>query len=226
MLAVSVGFVNRRMVFLRCQGYPGAARRLYRRAAWALGLLCLLAMLAQELMLLLSHQLSWRTGLPLHLCSAMGVLMLPTLLTGNESLRHAALYLGVPGALAALLFPAILSTPWPRGMALAFHALHASLAVAPWLPFGLGWRPKPIGAVQAGAVLGGLGCAAAVANRLTGGNYLFLSTPVAGTPLMLLARHGLGAYRAWLALLCAGALFIQAAAVCLWGLKKAGGNNG
>ena len=122
MLAVSVGFVNRRMVFFRCQGYPGAARRLYRRAAWALGLLCLLAMLAQELMLLLSHQLSWRTGLPLHLCSAMGVLMLPTLLTGNESLRHAALYLGVPGALAALLFPAVLSTPWPRGMALAWLA--------------------------------------------------------------------------------------------------------
>ena len=41
--------------------------------------------------------------------------------------------------------------------------------------------------------------AAEVANRLTGGNYLFLSGPVAGTPLVLLARWGAAVYRLLLA---------------------------
>lgn len=188
---------------------------LYRRYAWTLGLLIASAMAVQEGILLRCGMLSLATGLPLHLCSLMGVLTLPMLLTRSRMLRSAALFAGVPGAALALLFPAVLDTPWPRLTALAFHTLHAGLACAPWLVIAQGWRPRPSDAWRAGFVLLLAGIAAMVVNPLTAGNYLFLATPIAGTPLALLGRWGIWPYRALLAgiaaaVLATGALLVRA----------------
>ena len=189
----------RRIVFWRRMGMPRAARRRYLLAAWALGGGVLAAMGVQELILLRAGLLTLQTGLPLHLCSVMGLMALPALLTRRPLLLHASLFAGVPGALLALMFPAVLDTPWPRLTALAFHAMHAGLLCVPLLPMAMGWRPEPRGAVQAWGFLLLAAGAAEVANRLTGGNYLFLSGPVAGTPLVLLARWGAAVYRLLLA---------------------------
>lgn len=200
---------GRRIRQLRKAGESAAARRCYRLSAWLLGGTILAAMAVQETILLLSGLLSWQTGLPLHLCSLLGLLTLPALLTRRETLLDGLLLAGVPGALLALLFPAALTTPWPRLTLAAFHTLHAGLVCAPLLPLYDGWRPGPRSALRAWGLLLGAGGAALIANHLTGGNYLFLSGPVAGTPLTWLARWGRGPYRLLLAGLAGAVLTLE-----------------
>lgn len=206
----------------RSRGFPDRAQRLYRRAAWTLGLLILAAMGVQETILLLSGLLSWQTGLPLHLCSLMGLLTLPMLLTRRPLLMNAALFAGLPGAALALLFPAVLATPWPAATALAFHTLHAGLVCAPLLPMALGWRPRPQGAAGAWLLLLLAAGTAMLANAATGGNYLFLAGPVAGTPLMWLARWGIGGYRLLLMALATLLLATEAAVLAAFQRRRKG----
>lgn len=191
------------------------AQRLYRRLALALGSIVLLSMAAQEALLLEGGLLNWATGLPLHLCSLMGLLLLPALLTRRDALLHTLLYAGVPGAGLALLFPSVARTPAPMWMAFFFCVMHAGIVLAPLLPMAMGWRPRPRGAGQALLFLLLAGSAAALANRLTGGNYIFLSGPVAGTPLMALSHWGQSVYRALLAALAALTLLAGAVIVHL-----------
>lgn len=192
---------------------PDKSLRLYRLMAWGMGGIVLGAMAAQETILLLAGQLTWATGLPLHLCSLMGLTVLPALVTRRETLLSALLYAGVPGAALALLFPAVADTPWPGLTRFFFLLMHAGIVLSPLLPTAAGWRPRPMGALRAGLFLLGAGIAASIANALTGGNYLFLAGPVAGTPLVLLARQGRGAYRLLLAILAILVLAGEAAFV-------------
>lgn len=182
----------------------------YRRYALALGGLIWLAMLIQEGVLLLCGLLDWASGLPLHLCSLLGVLTLPMLLGRSRLLRSAALFVGIPGAALAVIFPAVLQTPWPRVTAIAFHTLHAGLICAPWLPIAEDWRPLPADAARAGLFLLMAAGTAMLVNPLTGGNYLFLAHPIAGTPLAWLGQWGILPYRGWLALLAAALLGVEA----------------
>lgn len=179
------------------------SQRLYLTGSVLLGGCVWISMAAQELLLARAGQLTWATGLPLHLCSLMGLLALPALLTRQDALLHTLLYAGAPGALLALLFPAVAETPWPGWTAFFFHTMHAGLVCAPLLPMMLGWRPRPEGALQAWLFLLLAGGVAMAANALTGGNYLFLAGPVTGTPLMLLSGWGSSVYRLLLALLAA-----------------------
>lgn len=206
--------VMRRIIFLRGCGCPAPARRLYMRAAWSLGLAAYAAMAAQELILLLDGRLRWSNALPLHLCSLMGLLTLPMLLTRRRMLWHWSLFLGMPGAALALLFPSILATSQPEVTALAFHLLHCVVLLAPLLPFSLGIRPRPSGAVCSMLFLLVLGFIDLGVNALTGGNYLFLEAPASGTPLAWMARRGVSAYR----LMLAGAtlLVLGAEALAVW----------
>lgn len=190
----------------------------YRRRAWLLGSLILASMLVQEGVLFFAGWLDWANGLPLHLCSLLGLLTLPMLLRRNPFLCSAALFIGVPGAALALIFPAVLATPWPRVTAIAFHTLHAGLVCAPWLAIAGGWKPHPADAAWAGLFLLLAGVLAMLVNPLTGGNYLFLAAPVAGTPLALLGRWGLQPYRGLLALLAFAALAVEA--LLLRGMQK------
>ena len=207
--------VCRRLFLLWQTDAEKTALRLYRRAAWLLGGTILTAMAMQEVILLLAGQLSWATGLPLHLCSLMGILTLPALLTRRDTLLSALLYAGMPGAALALVFPAVADTPWPRLTGFLFCLMHAGIAFSPLLPLSLGWRPRPLGAMKAGLLLLGAGAAASAANGLTGGNYLFLAGPVTGTPLMLLGGGSSVVYRLLLAALAILLLSGEAAIVFL-----------
>lgn len=194
---------------------PDGALLLYRSLAWGLGGIVLGAMAVQETILLLAGQLTWVTGLPLHLCSLMGLTVLPALVTRRETLLSALLYAGVPGAALALIFPAVADTPWPGITRFFFLLMHAGIVVSPLLPLAAGWQPRPMGALRAGLFLLGAGIAASITNALTGGNYLFLAGPVAGTPLVLLHRWGGHVYRLLLALLAAFLLTGEAALISL-----------
>lgn len=219
-MAAAVGVVVRRVRLLRARGSQEAAAGLYRRTAWVLGLTVYAAMVVQEGVLLASGMLNWRTGLPLHLCSMMGVLALPMLLSGRRFLWHLSLYLGLPGAAMALLFPAVLSTPWPLVTELSFFVLHAGLVLAPLLPLCLGRRPSPKGAIAAGLFLLAAGLAVIVVNDRLGSNYLFVSWAIPGTPLEWLAQWGMTGYRVLLGALCAILLALEAAGVRFIGRKE------
>ena len=183
--------------------------RIYRIGAMTLGGSIWAAMAAQEVILARAGQLSWASGLPLHLCSLMGLMVVPALLTRQDALLHTMLYAGAPGALLALLFPAVADTPWPGWTAFFFFAMHAGLFCAPLLPMMLGWRPRPEGALQAWLFLLLAGGIAMIVNELTGGNYLFLAGPVAGTPLLLLSGWGSTVYRLLLAMMAGVVLTVE-----------------
>ena len=198
--------------------------RVYRRYAWMLGLLVYAAMLTQEGILLFSGMLDWSNGLPLHLCSLLGVLTLPMLLTRRRILCSAALFIGIPGAALAVIFPAVLRTPWPVLTAAAFHTLHAGLICAPWLVIARGWRPAAADAGRAGIVLLAAGALAMLINPLAGGNYLFLAFPIPGTPLAWLGQWGIWPYRALLAAL-AGMVLASGAMIAALAQKRSARTN-
>lgn len=217
LLGAAMGIAMRRIALWRRCGYGQAARRLYQICGWLLGGGVYAAMLTQEAVLAFSGQLAWRNALPLHLCSMLGLLTLPMLLTRRRGLWHVSLYLGLPGALAALVFPAVLETPWPRLTETAFHLMHCGVFLAPFLPLGLGMRPSPRGALTALAALALLAGIAAGANMLSGGNYLFLN----GSPIPWMNRWGLAA---WRVMLGSGALMVLGAeALLVWFLKHKSG---
>ena len=219
-LATGTGICMRRIAQWRRLGYPRLMRRLYHRTAWCIGGGLWLCMAVQETLLLLDGKLTLQSGLPLHLCSALGMMTLPMLCTGNRFLWHAALYLGMPGAVLALLFPAVAASPWQEWMNLAFFGMHCLLALAPLLPLSLGRRPEPSGALHALAFILLLGAVDLSVNAALNSNYLFLSLPARGTPLALLSGGGLWAYRAALLGLCAVALTAEAAVVFLWKYRR------
>ena len=216
----AVGMLLRRMVFLRRCGCLLPAKRLYRRGAYAMGGLIWAAMLTQEIILLAAGLLNWRTGLPLHLCSLTGLITLPALVSENRTLWQMTVYLGMPGALMALLFPSVAETPWPQLTDLAFHTMHALVFLAPLLPLGLGWLPDVRGALRSWLAMVVLGLAVMAVNALLGSNYLFLGWPAEGTPLMALASHGLAGYRLALMGIATGVVALEGTAAWLAGKKR------
>lgn len=153
------------------------------------------------------------TVLPLHLCSFTGVIAPLMLLTGSQGLLEFVLFLGVPGAVLALLFPAILPSPWPIAMGWAFLSLHSLIVLAPFLRLAEGARPKRGAAGR--VFLGGnlLLLLAAGVNAWLGTNYLFLRFPPTGTPLAALKALGNPAFVASLEM---GALLILKAEEILY----------
>lgn len=209
LLGALVGQGMRRIRMLRHVGQMRAARSLYGRYALLLGGAALCAMGGQLALLGVNGMLHLGTALPLHLCSLMGVLLYPALRCGSRRLWEISLYLGVPGGMGALLFPAILSCDQPMLMAFCFHLLHCTVVIGPWLPLSLGWRPRPSGAAVAFGFLFLHACVALSLNHLAGTNYLFLNLPVAGTPLAALGRGSHGAYVASLGAMAAALLSLE-----------------
>ena len=158
--------------------------------------------------------LLWRMGsltpqaaLPLHLCSFNGVIALPVLLSKCSSGWEFMLFLGLPGALGALLFPCVVGCPWQGWMNLFFFGLHTLLVLAALLPLMVGMRPRrcPWGAFLWG---NGLVAMAMAANQRFNGNFLFLQSAPEGTPLAFLHRWGPWGY--WMLLEALAALILFA----------------
>ena len=218
MLAALAGLGMRRMVLWRRCGVLPAVRRLYGLCAWLLGGGAWAAMLVQQGVMIFAGLSSWRSSLPLHLCSMVGLLTLPMLLTRSRWMWHVCLYLGMPGALMALLFPAVLETPWPRLTEVAFHLMHCCILLAPLLPLALGMEPQPRGAGTALLALLLLAFAATAANAVTGGNYLFLN----GSPIGWMNQWGLTVWRIALAVLALMVLGAEALTVYILTRKQRG----
>lgn len=204
-----VGTEYRTIRGLREAGQEARARAAYRRTGLVMGLM-VYAMMGLQIFLAASIGAAGiDTVLPLHLCSMVGVLTLPMLMRTDGGLWEFCLYLGAPGALMALIFPAMLETPWPGAMAIGFLGLHALIFWAPFLPMALGKRPRPQGVWRV-FFWGNLFLAfVAVFNIIFDTNYLFLRMPPKGTPLDYFFQKGPVWYVA----------FLEGAAVLLLSLE-------
>lgn len=158
-----------------------------------------------------------RNALPLHLCSFTAMLTIPMLWRRDSRLFQFCWYLGMPGALLALLFPAVGYSPWPRLARTLFIAIHAALFFAPLILRASGMCPGRSGAWYAFLIGNMLMVGALIANKLVDTNYMFLSQAPVGTPLALMDGLGKVAYIA--SLECA-------ALVLIWLLSRVSGRGG
>jgi hypothetical integral membrane protein (TIGR02206 family) len=192
--AVPVLLVIRRIRFWHKVGERRHAKRLQNAASIVAAALVPLCMATQIFLLWKMGLAGVGTVLPLHLCSFMGVLTPFMLLTRSTALLEFTLYLGVPGALAALIFPAVMPSPWPLIMEGAFFSMHALIVLAPFLRMANGIRPRPLalgrvflwGNILLLMVMG--------VNSIFKTNYFFLRNAPTGTPLYLLQNLGQAAY--------------------------------
>lgn len=145
------------------------------------GALPLAAMAGQLLCLNADGLVSVQTALPLHLCGFSGLLCLPAAL-GCASCARFIRRLGWIGALAALIFPAMLQTSHPVLTAVFFYLLHAFILFFPLA------APKTDGGKRGATLLAALLLAlACAANAIFGANYLFLRSIPDGTPFSFLS---------------------------------------
>lgn len=180
-------------------GTASRSRRYITAAVLTAGLA--VSMASQLYLLWLDDLLSLQTALPLHLCGMMAVLCIPLCWISFPAGDHLLMLLGLPGALLALLFPAVTPCTHPLLMRMAFLRLHALIAA---VAVFLRAQKKPLPQDPRKAFLLGNGFLILVAciNDLLGSNYLFLRAAPSGTPLAFLIRPGYGIYIASLELLC------------------------
>lgn len=122
-------------------------------------------------------------AIPLHLCSlsALAALFLP--FGAHALLLDFLWYLGIPGALLALIFPAPALSRWQTLLNLSYTATHALIVILPCAAMVRGARPRRGRAPQMMILLQGLALLAFAVNRRLGTDFMFLMAPPAGTPL-------------------------------------------
>ena len=155
---------------------------------------------------LLLLQGRWREALPLHLCSLCALAAACLALRLSQLLLDGLWYLGMPGALLALVFPAPAVSFFQPLFNLSYAVTHLLILLIPALRMVLGMRPRTRRALPMFLLLQGAAAAAYLANRMLGTDFLFLAAPPAGTPLEGLFAFGYPLYL--LALEALGALMV------------------
>jgi len=113
--------------------------------------------------------------LPLQLCSMMVWIAAAALLIRNSKLYEIAFFLGILGALQALLTPN-LDYSFPNFRYFHFFIAHAAIiGTGVYIAAVAGYRPKFKDAIRAWCWLNGFALVAGMANVLTGENFMFLA---------------------------------------------------
>ncbi len=141
----------------------------------------LAALLCQELMLLISGYPPLEYALPLHLCSYSACIGIISLISKRVRrkpwVRRFLLMLGSAGAIAAMLFPALLPAKYPALSALTFYLMHLLLLLCPFVLARERAEAEAHTRLKAIALTVPLIAAAYLADVLFSANYLFLSLP-------------------------------------------------
>lgn len=136
----------------------------------------------------------WREAIPLHLCSLSALAALILSVGPRAPLLDFLWYLGMPGALLALLFPAPAISRWQTLLNLSYFVTHALILLLPAWAIGMGEHPRAGRTLPMMATLQIIALAAGAANHLLGTDFLFLSAPPTGTPLEAVFARGQGIY--------------------------------
>lgn len=124
-------------------------------------------------------------GLPLQLCDISAYLVVAALLTRRQRIFEVSYYLGLVGAINALLTP-----QFTQGTSfffmLEFYVSHCGLLLGPlYMVKVLGMRPRPLSWLVAFLWLNIIAWTVALINWFVGANYMFMcSPPTADTPFL------------------------------------------
>lgn len=186
------------------KGREGCAVRTRQRMPLLFGMMLACVLVTGTLLTLEGRSYE---AIPLHLCSVAALVAMAVALGARGTALDFLWYLGMPGALLALLFPAPAVCRRQTLFDLSYAATHALILIIPLRAMRMGSRPRRGRAFGMLLLLQGIALVAFVANRLLGTDFLFLSAPPAKTPLEIPFSLGMPAY-----LLTLEALM---AAVCL-----------
>lgn len=153
-------------------------------------------------------------SLPFQLCSIMVWATAAMLLTESRRLYDITFFLGILGAMQALLTPDLNVTAYTFRYYHFFLAHGAIIAGSVYMTAVAGWRPTAASVFQAFGWLHVLAVPAAVTNAITGSNFMFLARkPGSGSLLDLLSPWPwyLLELEAVVLLLCFGLLGVVAA---------------
>lgn len=157
----------------------------------------LLAMLVGSMAVtegLLVIQGRWQEAIPLHLCSVSAIAAASLACASKQFLLDFLWYLGMPGALLALLFPAPASSICQPLLNSSYLMTHALILAIPLFKMAYGMRPQPGKTPQMMLSLIVLSGIAAGVNGILKTDFLFLSSPPAGTPLEVIFQFGYPLY--------------------------------
>ena len=127
-------------------------------------------------------------NLPLHLTDVVTIVAVLALWTQRPLLVELTWFWGLTASLQAVLTPDLGSADFPELLWLTFFVTHCGAVVAAvMLVVGCGIHPRPGAVKRAFAATVAVAAAAATANLLTGGNYMWLrEKPEAGSLLDLM----------------------------------------
>jgi hypothetical integral membrane protein (TIGR02206 family) len=182
-LALAAAFVIAISAFRKKLREPGI-NRLVRYGLAALLVSCELSL---QVWYVVTDNWGWNS-LPFQLCSIMMWLSAALLLTRNRRLYEITFFLGIMGALQALLTPNLDAT-FPEFRYFHFFIAHSAIVGASvFLTVVEGYRPKVSSVFRAIGWLHVLAIPAAIANQMTGSNFMFLARkPDTASMLDLLA---------------------------------------
>lgn len=168
--------------------YAGASPLARRRGDLAMGVVLLALELAYNAILFFGGHL-YVYMLPLHLCALSVVLCVLHCFTGARWLGQYLYYLGMPGALCALLFPNWNTYPLSNYFCISGFVIHGLLVIRGWMLLRSGsLRPDLRGLMTSAAFVFAAAVPIYYFNRRFGTNYMFLMTPSAGSPLTAVQR--------------------------------------
>lgn len=148
-----------------------------------------------------------RDALPLHLCGLSALAALALGLGAGGIALNFLWYLGMPGALLALLFPAPALSRYQALLNISYVVTHALILILPVLSMATGRMPRAHFAADMMILLQMIAVPVFFVNRALGTDFMFLSAPPANTPLETVFSWGYGAY-----LMCLEGIML---AVCL-----------
>jgi len=134
-------------------------------------------------------EFSWSYNLPLHLCSLMAVILPVMAITRNRLLQEYSFAIGLAPALMTLITPDVYYYPALSFIYIQTMLVHGIICLIPlFMVFCMGFRPDIRRLPKVIAILVGLAAAMVPVNKLTGGNYFFLSYPAPGSPMEAFAQ--------------------------------------
>lgn len=171
-------------------------------------------------LVLLFVQGRWKDVIPLHLCSLSAVAAMILAMQPRSYLLDFLWYLGMPGAMLALLFPAPASSCTQWLMTTSYVVTHGMILLIPTYMMFLGMRPSVHASGKMMFVLNAAALCAAGVNRLLGTNFLFLSAPVIGTPLETVYAIGTPVYFCALEFMMAALCLLMERLACIIQIKN------
>ncbi len=144
---------------------------------------------------LLISQGRWPEAIPLHLCSVAALAAFAAAMGwGGDGIADFLWYLGLPGAVLALAFPAPAQSRHQALFTASYVVTHLLIVLVPLALMRAGRRPRAGRTLRVMLGLQGLALTAGSVNRMLGTNFLFLSAPPAGSPLVFVFSRGYPLY--------------------------------